>query len=269
MNRAAERAVPAGKAIFWDAITAMSIDDARQILGGGPTAATEYFQTKTTVRLTTAFRPIVAQAMNEVGVTRQYQDLVGRFQAIPFAKSATFDLDGYVVSKALAGLFYMVGEEEKKMETWRCREGKAIALLGPLLLSDLGAGTSRLARGHTTLPEMSVAEAIKTTRIHRVAGLTGDRTAWVATRPCRAPHHTISDVVLIGGGHVPMPGDVSLAHHGVLLLDMAEFRRMCLRPANRSRRGSDIYNFASVIDLTVLTASAARVVTRMGSHETR
>jgi hypothetical protein len=47
------------------------------------------------------------------GVTRQYQDLVGRFQAIPFAKSAPFDLDGYVVSKALAGLFYRVGEEEK------------------------------------------------------------------------------------------------------------------------------------------------------------
>jgi len=117
MNRAAERAAPAAKPIFWDAITAMSIDDARQILGGGPTAATEYFQAKTTAQLTTAFRPIVAQAMHEVGVTRQYQDLVGRFQAIPFAKSATFDLDGFVVSKSLAGLFYMVGEEEKQIRT--------------------------------------------------------------------------------------------------------------------------------------------------------
>jgi Protein of unknown function (DUF4197) len=117
MNRAAERAAPAAKPIFWDAITAMSIADARQILGGGPTAATEYFQAKTTDKLTTAFQPIVAQAMNEVGVTRQYQDLVGRFQAIPFAKSTAFDLDHYVVSKALAGLFYMVGEEEKKIRT--------------------------------------------------------------------------------------------------------------------------------------------------------
>jgi magnesium chelatase family protein len=66
-------------------------------------------------------------------------------------------------------------------------------------------------------------------RIHRVAGLTGDRTALVTTRPCRAPHHTISDVGLIGGGHVPMPGDVSLAHNGVLFLDeWPEFRRHVL-----------------------------------------
>jgi Protein of unknown function (DUF4197) len=111
MNRAAKRAAPAAKPIVWDAITAMSIDDARQILRGGPTAATENCKAKTTARLTTAFRPIVAQAMHEVGVTRQYQELVGRSQAIPVAKSATFDLDGYVVSKALAGLFSMVGEE--------------------------------------------------------------------------------------------------------------------------------------------------------------
>ena len=77
-----------------------------------------------------------------------------------------------------------------------------------------------LARRLTTiLPAMTLAEAIETTRIHRVAGLTGDRTALVTTRPFRAPHHTISDAGLIGGGHVPMPGDVSLAHHGVLFLD--------------------------------------------------
>jgi magnesium chelatase family protein len=59
---------------------------------------------------------------------------------------------------------------------------------------------------------MTLAEAIETTRIHRVAGLTGDGTALVTTRPFRAPHHTISDAGLIGGGHVPMPGEVSLAH---------------------------------------------------------
>ena len=69
------------------------------------------------------------------------------------------------------------------------------------------------------LPAMPLAEAIETTRVHRVAGLTGDRTALVTTCPCRAPHHTIADAGLIGGGHVPMPGDVSLAHHGVLCLD--------------------------------------------------
>jgi magnesium chelatase family protein len=87
-----------------------------------------------------------------------------------------------------------------------------------------------LARRLTTiLPAMTLAEAIETTRIHSVAGLTGDRTAWVTTRPCRAPHHTISDAGLIRGGHMPIPGDVSLAHHGVLCLDgRPEFRRHVL-----------------------------------------
>jgi magnesium chelatase family protein len=91
-------------------------------------------------------------------------------------------------------------------------------------------GTSRLARRLTTIvPAMTLAEAIETIRIHRVADLTGDRTALVTTRPFRAPHHTISDAGLIGGGHVPMPGEVSLAHHGVLFLDAwPEFRRHVL-----------------------------------------
>ena len=87
-----------------------------------------------------------------------------------------------------------------------------------------------LARRLTTiLPAMRLAEALETTRIHRVAGLTGARTAVVTTRPCRAPHHTISDVGLIGGGQVPMPGEVLLAHHGILFLDeLPEFRRHVL-----------------------------------------
>ena len=77
----------------------------------------------------------------------------------------------------------------------------------------------RARRLPTILPAMTLPEALDTTRIHRVAGLTGDRTALVTTRPCRAPHHPSSDVALIGGGQVPRPGEVSLAHHGVLLLD--------------------------------------------------
>jgi magnesium chelatase family protein len=77
-----------------------------------------------------------------------------------------------------------------------------------------------LARRLTTiLPAMTLAEAQETTRIHSVAGLTGGRSALVTTRPCRAPHHTVSDVGLIGGGQVPMPGEVSWAHHGVRFLD--------------------------------------------------
>ena len=93
-----------------------------------------------------------------------------------------------------------------------------------------GIFTKMLARRLTTLlPALTLAEAIETTRIHRVAGLTGERTALVTTRPCRAPHHTISDAGLIGGGQVPMPGEVSLAHHGILFLDeLPEFRRHVL-----------------------------------------
>jgi magnesium chelatase family protein len=99
-----------------------------------------------------------------------------------------------------------------------------------LMLGPPGAGKSMLARRLTTiLPDMTLPEAIETTRIHSVAGLTGDRTAVVTTRPFRAPHHTISDVGLIGGGQVPMPGEVSLAHNGVLFLDeLPEFRRHVL-----------------------------------------
>jgi predicted ATPase with chaperone activity len=65
---------------------------------------------------------------------------------------------------------------------------------------------------------MTLAEALETTRLHRVAGRTGARPAWVPTRPCRAPHQTLSDAGLIGG-QVPMPGEVSRAPHGMLFLD--------------------------------------------------
>jgi hypothetical protein len=117
MNRAAERAAPAAKPIFWDAIAAMNFDDARKILSGRPTAATEYFRAKTSERLAAAFRPVVTQAMNDVGVTRQYKELVGRAQAIPFIKSEAVDLDHYVVTKSLDGLFHVLGEEEQKIRT--------------------------------------------------------------------------------------------------------------------------------------------------------
>jgi hypothetical protein len=117
MNRAAERAAPHAKQIFWDAITGMTFDDAQKILAGGDTAATEYFQVKTTDKLTAAFRPAVDKAMNEVGVTRQYKELIARYQTIPFVTSETFDIDQYVVGKSLDGLFTVVGEEERKIRT--------------------------------------------------------------------------------------------------------------------------------------------------------
>jgi hypothetical protein len=115
MNRSAEKATPFAKQIFWDAIGEMTFDDVRKILSGNDTAATDYFKGKTTNKLTDVFKPIVSKAMNEVGVTRQYKELVGRYESIPFVKKESFDLDQYVVTKGLDGLFHMVGEEETKI----------------------------------------------------------------------------------------------------------------------------------------------------------
>jgi magnesium chelatase family protein len=81
----------------------------------------------------------------------------------------------------------------------------------------------------TILPAMRRAAVLETTRIHRVAGPTSGRPAVVTSRPLRAPHHTISAVGVIGGGQRPLPGEVSLAHHGFLFLDeLPEFRRQVL-----------------------------------------
>ena len=117
MNRAAERAAPAARGIFVDAIGEMGIDDARKILSGPDTAATDYFKGKTTPKLTAAFQPVVERSMNEVGVARQYKDLLAQAQAIPFFRTEDYDLNRYVVGKSLDGLFHVVGEEERKIRT--------------------------------------------------------------------------------------------------------------------------------------------------------
>jgi Protein of unknown function (DUF4197) len=117
MNRAAEKAVPFAKDIFWDAIGEMTFDDARKILNGSDTAATDYFKSKTSNKLHAAFRPSVEEVMNQVGVTRQYNDLVGRYKSVPFASKITFDVNEYVTEKATDGLFYVVAQEEKKIRT--------------------------------------------------------------------------------------------------------------------------------------------------------
>jgi hypothetical protein len=117
MNRAAEAAAPGAKKIFGDAIVAMTIQDVRKIWSGGDNAATQYFKSKTSNQLTAAFKPVVDKALNQVGVTRQYKELLGRAQSIPFMKTESLDIDRYVLTKSLDGLFVVLGEQEKQIRT--------------------------------------------------------------------------------------------------------------------------------------------------------
>jgi hypothetical protein len=112
MNRAAERAAPEAQAIFWDAIKEMQFEDAQRILNGGDNEATRYFKDKTSTQLTTAFKPLVHEAMQAVGVTQQYQDLQSQAAAIPFMSDWLVNLDDYVTAQALEGLFFLVAQEE-------------------------------------------------------------------------------------------------------------------------------------------------------------
>ena len=115
MNRAAEKAAPQARVIFIDAIKKMTIQDAEAILRGGDMAATKYLKSKTYDRIHGTFKPIISSAMNDVGVTRYYKELTDTANTIPLLKEQTVDINDYVTSKALDGLFLMVGKEEQRI----------------------------------------------------------------------------------------------------------------------------------------------------------
>ncbi len=117
MNRAAEQATPKAKSIFVDAITSMTIDDAKGLLNGGDTAATDFFKAKTSDKLYQTFRPVIDNSMNKVGTVQRYNALLGQAKKLPLVKTQSLDVGDYVTNKSLGGLFLMVAQEEKRIRT--------------------------------------------------------------------------------------------------------------------------------------------------------
>lgn len=115
MNRGAEAAVPKAKALLTKAVQNMSVDDAKGILAGGNTAVTDFFASKTRSGLSTEFLPIVNQATQKLGLAAKYNQIAGKGAELGLVKKEDANIQQYVTSKALDGLYLMIGEEEKKI----------------------------------------------------------------------------------------------------------------------------------------------------------
>jgi hypothetical protein len=117
MNRAAEAAVPEARALLVDSVKKMSVQDAKGILAGGDTAATEYFKRTTQAQLTQRFLPIVRKATERVGLAQQYNSLAAQGAQFGLVKQDDVTIESYVTRKALDGLYLMIAEQEKAFRT--------------------------------------------------------------------------------------------------------------------------------------------------------
>lgn len=126
MNRAAEAAVPEARKLLVDSVKKMTARDAKGILTGGETAGTEYFKRTANWRLHDRFLPIVKTATAKVGVAQRYKEFARPAAALGLLKTEHADLDEYVTQKALDGLYFMLGEEEKKIRKDPLGTGSAI-----------------------------------------------------------------------------------------------------------------------------------------------
>ncbi len=115
MNRAAESAVPLGQKALVDAVKAMSVDDARAIIGGGDNAVTSFFSTKTRASLTESFLPVVSQTTDKVGAVKAYNKVADKAAQLGLIKPEQASVQQYVTGKTLDGLFAMIGAEERKI----------------------------------------------------------------------------------------------------------------------------------------------------------
>jgi hypothetical protein len=126
MNRAAEAAVPQARSLLVNAVKSMSVEDAVKIVKGNETSVTQFFSTKTREPLGVQFLPIVARATEKVALAKKYDAVAGKAAGLGLLKKEDADLNGYVTGKALDGLYFMIGEEEKKIRKDPVGTGSAI-----------------------------------------------------------------------------------------------------------------------------------------------
>ena len=115
MNRGAEAAVPQAKSLLSNAVKTMSVNDAKGILSGGDTAVTDFFATKTRSALAVTFLPVVTRATEKVGLVDKYNEVAGKAAEVGLLRKEDANIQQYVTSKTLDGLFFMISEEEKKI----------------------------------------------------------------------------------------------------------------------------------------------------------